>query len=149
MKRVLTCPGPFQGNADDSDEEEEEQIKLKTVESRLLEFDPAFTIDHTSERLALRKHQLLNAFVRGLAPTDPIDTYDPESVEHNSQLHLNVERIRVPEVIWQPHMAGLDQSGLGEIIEHVLKGFTEQERDRLTSVRPSSLFTDRLTMSFY
>ena len=78
----------------------------------------------------------LNAFVRGLSQDDPLDTYDPQSLEHNSQLHLNVERIRVPEVIWQPHMAGLDQAGLGEVVEHVLKQFTDVERRRLTSVSP-------------
>lgn len=101
----------------------------------MLEYDPAFTIDHTAERLALRKHQLLNAFVRGLSPDDPLNTYDPESLEHNSQLHLNVERVRVPEVIWQPHLGGLDQAGLAEVVEHVLKGFSQDERDRLTAVR--------------
>lgn len=124
-----------QGNADDSDEEEDEQTTLQEIESRLLSYDPAFTIDHTASRLALRKHQVLNAFVRGLAPDDPIDTYDPSSLEHNSQLHLNVERIRVPEVLFQPHMAGVDQAGLGEIIEHVLKGFSSEERGRLIKVK--------------
>lgn len=107
---------------------------MQEIESRLLAYDPTFTIDHTAERLALRKHQVLNAFVRGLAPDDPIDTYDPNSLEHNSQLHINVERIRVPEVVFQPHIAGVDQAGLGEIIEHVLRGFTSEERDRLTKV---------------
>lgn len=123
-----------QGNADDSDDEEDEKDHLKAVEARLLEHDPLFTIDHTAERQALRKHQLLNAFVRGLAPDDPLDTYDPESLEHNSQIHLNVERIRAPEVLWQPQMGGADQAGLGEIIEHVLRGFSSAERDRLTNV---------------
>ncbi|POY73163.1 hypothetical protein BMF94_3793 [Rhodotorula taiwanensis] len=120
------------GTGDDSEDEEDEQEALKKVESRLLEHDPKFTLDDTAERRAMRKHQLLNAFIRGLAPDDPLDTYDPESPEHNSQLHVNIERTRVPEVIWQPHMAGLDQAGLTEIIEHVLKGFTESERQRLT-----------------
>ncbi|KAK4704497.1 actin-related protein 5, partial [Phenoliferia sp. Uapishka_3] len=121
------------GNGDDSDDEEDVQELLHETEARLLQYDPSFTLDHTAERIALRKHQLLNAFVRGLSPDDPLDTYDPQSLEHNSQLHLNVERIRVPEVIWQPHMAGVDQAGLGEIIGHVLKGFSEEERRRLTS----------------
>lgn len=120
------------GTGDDSEDEEDEQEALRTVESRLLEHDPKFTLDDTAERQAMRKHQLLNAFIRGLAPDDPLDTYDPESAEHNSQLHMNVERARVPEVIWQPHMAGLDQAGLAEIVEHVLRGFGETERQRLT-----------------
>ncbi|KAM0754182.1 putative chromatin remodeling complex subunit Arp5 [Meredithblackwellia eburnea MCA 4105] len=121
------------GNGDDSDDEEEELQLLKDTEQRLLEFDKTFTINDTSERVAMRKHQLLNAFVRGVSPDDPSDTYDPESVEQNSQLHMNIERIRVPEVIFQPHMGGLDQAGLGEIIGHVLKQFTREEQRRLTS----------------
>ena len=126
----------LQGNDDDDDDEEDVQTLLRETEARLLEHDPTFTLDNTAERIALRKHQLLNAFVRGLSKDDPLDTYDPQSLEHNSQLHLNVERIRVPEVIWQPHMAGLDQAGLGEVVEHVLKQFTDVERRRLTSVSP-------------
>ncbi|GAA6012257.1 hypothetical protein JCM10207_002780 [Rhodosporidiobolus poonsookiae] len=117
----------------DSDDEEEELETLKRVEGRLLEYDPRFTLDDTAERQAMRKHQLLNAFVRGMAPDDPLDLYDPESVEHNSQLHVNIERVRVPEVLWQPAMGGLDQAGLAEIVEGVLRGFGENERRRLTS----------------
>lgn len=83
----------------------------------------------------MRRHQLINAFVYGLAPDDPLDTYDSGNVEHTSQLHVNVERIRVPEVLWQPNLGGLDQAGLGEIIEGVLKGFGPTERERLTSVK--------------
>lgn len=125
-----------QGTGDDSEDEEDEQDALNSVEARLLQHDPHFTENDTASRQALRKHQLLNAFIRGLAPDDPLDTYDPESVEHNSQLHVNLERVRVPEVLWQPHMGGLDQAGLGEIVEHVLRPFSVAERDRLTSVRP-------------
>ena len=87
-----------QGN-EDSDDEDDVLTLLQETEARLLEHDPAFTVDNTAERIALRKHQLLNAFVRGLSQDDPLETYDPQSLEHNSQLHLNVERIRVPEVI--------------------------------------------------
>jgi len=92
-------------------------------------------LDQTAERLEMRRHQLINAFVYGLAPDDPLDTYDSSNVEHTSQLHVNVERIRVPEVLWQPNLGGLDQAGLGEVIEGVLKGFGPKERERLTSVR--------------
>ncbi|GAA5878506.1 hypothetical protein JCM8547_008434 [Rhodosporidiobolus lusitaniae] len=121
------------GTADDSEDEEEELDSLKRIEKRLLEHDPKFTEDDTAERQAMRKHQLLNAFVHGMAPDDPLDTYDPENEPaHSSQLHVNIERIRVPEVLWQPQMGGLDQAGLGEIVEGVLKRFGEDERRRLT-----------------
>lgn len=119
---------------EDDDEAEDEEDELVKVEARLLEHDPSFTIDHTAARRALRKHQLLNAFVRGVSPDDPLDAYDPESAEHNAQLHLNIERVRVPEVMWQPQMGGLDQAGLGEMVEYVLRQFSQPERDRLTNV---------------
>ncbi|CAI4210583.1 unnamed protein product [Parascedosporium putredinis] len=37
-----------------------------------------------------------------------------------NQIHLNVERIRVPEVIFQPSIAGVDQAGLVEIAGDIL-----------------------------
>jgi actin-related protein 5 len=70
--------------------------------------------------------------VYGLAPDDPLDTYDSSNVQHTTQLHVNIERIRVPEVLWQPHLGGLDQAGLGELIEYVLKQFGPEERKKLT-----------------
>lgn len=85
----------------------------------------------------MRSHQLFNAFVYGLAPDDPLDTFDATNPQHTTRLHVNVERIRVPEVLWQPHLGGLDQAGLGEVVEYVLKGFNEKERERLTSVSHS------------
>jgi actin-related protein 5 len=48
-----------------------------------------------------------------------------------------VERVRVPEVWFEPHMAGLDSAGVGEIVEHVLKECQEEERRRMQQVRPS------------
>ncbi|GAA5952105.1 hypothetical protein JCM3765_005194 [Sporobolomyces pararoseus] len=121
------------GNADDSEDEEDELTSLKQLESKLLEHDPDFTVENTAERLSMRSHQLFNAFVYGLAPDDPLDTFDSTNPQHTTRLHVNVERIRVPEVLWQPHLGGLDQAGLGEVVEYVLKGFNEKERQRLTS----------------
>ncbi|KAK4052358.1 Nuclear actin-protein involved in chromatin remodeling [Microbotryomycetes sp. JL201] len=121
------------GPADNSEDEEDDQENLRQIEAKLLEHDPDFTAENTAERQAMRKHALLNAFIRGLAPDDPFGTYDPDSPEHNTQLHINVERIRVPEVLWQPHIGGMDQAGLAETIENLLRGFTSNERDRLTS----------------
>jgi actin-related protein 5 len=37
-----------------------------------------------------------------------------------NQIHLNVERIRVPEVVFQPSIAGLDQAGIIEIAAGIL-----------------------------
>ena len=125
------------GNADDSEDEEDDQDRLVTIEAKLLEHDPRFTADDTAERLAFKKHELVNAFMRGLRPDAASDAYDAKSMEHNCQLHVNVEQIRVPEVLFQPHIAGVDQAGLSELVEHVIKSFDAPHRERLTSVRLS------------
>lgn len=41
------------------------------------------------------------------------------------QLHVGVERMRAPEVLFQPSMIGSHQSGLAETIQYVLKGYDE------------------------
>ncbi|PHH69187.1 hypothetical protein CDD83_5811 [Cordyceps sp. RAO-2017] len=37
-----------------------------------------------------------------------------------NQIHLNLERIRVPEVVFRPSIAGVDQAGIVEIAGDVL-----------------------------
>ena len=69
-----------------------------------------------------------------MSPEDPLDTFDAGNPEHLAQLHINIERVRVPEVSFQPSLAGIDSAGLLEVIEHILKGFSPDERDRLTQV---------------
>ncbi|XP_068688119.1 actin-related protein 5-like [Montipora foliosa] len=39
------------------------------------------------------------------------------------QLHLGVERIRVPEVVYQPSMLGIEQAGIAETVEFILNHF--------------------------
>ncbi|OLY81687.1 Actin-like protein arp5 [Smittium mucronatum] len=39
------------------------------------------------------------------------------------QIHLNVERIRVPEILFEPMIIGVDQSGITEVIENLWKLF--------------------------
>ena len=101
---------------DNSEEEEEEDFGglLDNVENELLEYDPEFT---ESSRLAARSDwtkSLVHAFLRGPWP------FDPESQREAHQLHLNVERIRAPEVVYQPSIAGVDQAGLLEIAADIV-----------------------------
>lgn len=72
--------------------------------------------------------------MRGMRPTDSASAYDPSDPAQAAQLHVNIEQIRVPEALYQPQMAGIDQAGLLEIIGHVLKQFSPSEQDRLTTV---------------
>ena len=123
-----------QGGADDSEEEEDEQTQLAHLEAQLLEHDPTFTKDDTAEKVTQRKTQLLNAFIRGVKPTDEAASYEPSNPAHAAQLHINIERIKVPEVLYQPQMAGVDQAGLLELVENVLRNFTSAEQNRLVQV---------------
>lgn len=113
------------GDGSDDDEEEDLGSTLKTLEADLLKYDPDFTDQHTLDAQTDWTKSLVHAFLRGPRP------FDPGSQAEAHQLHLNVERIRVPEVIFQPSIAGLDQAGLVEIaadiLTHRLSGMAPQE----------------------
>lgn len=47
------------------------------------------------------------------------------------QLHVGLERLRAPELIFQPHMIGLTKMGLADTIEFILKQYTPEEQNRL------------------
>ncbi|XP_022084305.1 actin-related protein 5-like isoform X2 [Acanthaster planci] len=47
------------------------------------------------------------------------------------QLQLSVERIRIPEIVFQPSIMGHDQAGLAETLEHVLRSYDSKMQDRL------------------
>ena len=59
-----------------------------------------------------------------LGATGPFNHNDPAQMH---QLHLNVERIRVPEVLFSPGIAGVDQAGLIEISSSILHRSGRQE----------------------
>ncbi|KAK5149020.1 hypothetical protein LTR04_000181, partial [Oleoguttula sp. CCFEE 6159] len=145
------------GDGSDDDEDEDLDAGLKAIEAQLLAHDPNFTEHSTRDAQQDWTKSLLHAFQHGPWP------FDKESVRDAHQLHLNVERIRVPEVVFQPSLAGLDQAGLVEIASgiltqrlahsphqpHVLRdifltggntlfrGFEERLRDELVAVLPA------------
>lgn len=102
------------GEQSDDDEEEDLDSNLKQIEAALLKYDPNFTEDSTREAQTDWTKSIMHAFLRGPWP------FDPESQREVHQLHLNVERIRVPEVVFQPAIAGLDQAGVVEIAAGIL-----------------------------
>jgi actin-related protein 5 len=95
------------------------------LETKLLSYDPTFTPAQTFLARSQQSNSLLTAFLRG------DDKYDPDSLEQSYQLHLNIERSRVPECWFQPGMAGLDSAGVGEIVEHVLRERSVSERQKI------------------
>jgi len=108
--------------------------QLQSLEEKLLTHDPSFGEDDTAARRAILKNQLLNAFTKGMKPSDSLSAYDSSDPAQAAQLHINIERLRVPEALYQPQMAGVDQAGLLELIGHVLKQFSPSEQDKLCAV---------------
>lgn len=84
--------------------------------------------------MAFKKTQLLNAFIRGMRPSDPLSSCDLSDPAQAAQMHVNIERIRVPEALHQPQIAGIDQAGLIEVIGHVLRHFSLAEQERMLAV---------------
>ncbi|OQE18757.1 hypothetical protein PENSTE_c017G07871 [Penicillium steckii] len=109
-----------------SDDEEEEDLGgiLNNLETELLQYDPDFTENHTLAAQSDWTKSLVHAFLRGPWP------FDPESQREAHQLHLNVERIRVPEVVFKPSIAGVDQSGLVEIAADIINHRFSEPNDR-------------------
>ncbi|KAK5007635.1 hypothetical protein LTR28_005033 [Elasticomyces elasticus] len=97
------------GDQSDDDDEEDLNAGLKNIEAQLLKYDPNFTEDSTRDAQTDWTKSLMHSFLRGAWP------YDAENQKENNQFHLNVERIRVPEIVFQPALAGLDQAGIVEI----------------------------------
>jgi actin-related protein 5 len=59
---------------------------------------------------------------------DPGNNSDTMAPGESHQLHLAVERIRAPEVLFQPALIGSSEAGLAETIEFVLKKFTPEQQ---------------------
>ena len=108
----------------DDDEEEDLGAGLKSIEAQLLKYDPKFTENNTLEAESDWTKSLVHAFLRGPRP------FDPESQKEAHQIHLNVERIRIPEVVFQPAIAGLDQAGLIEIAANIINQRLTVAHDR-------------------
>jgi actin-related protein 5 len=113
--------------ADMEEDEEDDVAYLSSVEAKLLEHDPTFTAADTYESQSGRQNALLTAFLRG----GSAEPYRADDLAQSFQLHLNVERSRVPETWFQPHLAGLDSAGLGEVIGHVLRELPEPTQARV------------------
>ena len=112
------------GEQSDDDEEEDLGAGLKGIEAQLLKYDPNFTEQCTREAQSDWTNSMMHAFLRGPRP------FNPESQQETHQIHLNVERIRVPEIVFQPAIAGLDQAGIVEITANIVNQSLSKAEDR-------------------
>ncbi|KAK3943826.1 actin-like protein arp5 [Diplogelasinospora grovesii] len=121
--------GANKGDSDDDEEGEEDlEASVRALEADLLEYDKNFTYENTLEAQKDWTKSLLHAFRYGPRP------FDSGSPAETHRIHLNVERIRVPEVLFQPSaIAGIDQAGIveiaGDILNQRLSGIQGLDRD--------------------
>ncbi|KAI5969691.1 ARP5 [Candida margitis] len=117
-------------------EEELEELNkgILAIEDKLLKYDPTFHHEDTFAAATTFdwKNSVLHKFVHGPRPNITIEMQaeglspeeivnHPEIIRKNHQIHLNVERIRVPEILFQPTLGGLDQAGITEISSDLLR----------------------------
>ncbi|KAG8234176.1 hypothetical protein J437_LFUL007336, partial [Ladona fulva] len=95
----------------DSDSEEEHE-RLTEIEETLRRHDPEHLRSGDGNPRS------------GGASMDPAEGH---------QLHVGVERIRAPEILFQPHMLGIDQGGLSEVIECVIRQFSPEIQKELVN----------------
>mmetsp|Transcript_13179 Transcript_13179/g.25135 ORF Transcript_13179/g.25135 Transcript_13179/m.25135 type:complete len:751 (+) Transcript_13179:207-2459(+) len=96
----------------DAEAEAEDEAELARTEERLREVDP-----ETAERLIGPSGSGSGAQAHvHRAPT-----------AEDYQLVLSVERIRIPEILFQPSIIGVDQAGISEIISTILAHLPQPE----------------------
>lgn len=106
----------------DLEEEEEEERdydgEASALQMLLLEHDPTFDPSQLEPQIDW-KDSTVHKFLWGAHP------YDPENVEQQYQLNLNIERVRALEPLFQPQIVGVDQAGLSETVVDILKRFPQ------------------------
>lgn len=126
-----------------------DQDHIQDLETRLLKYDPTFTVDDTMEAITNRQSALVHAFLRGNEPQPGVTREDDdvgngtamdvhqrqeEELAQAYRLHLNVERIRIPEVWFQPSIAGVDCAGVAELAGYLLDSFGEEDKKKMMQV---------------
>ncbi|OQV12223.1 Actin-related protein 5 [Hypsibius exemplaris] len=96
--------------AGDSDSEEE-RMQLDEIEGLLLKYDAPFR----------KEYEKTQALASGAPPKSP-EFY---------RLEVGVERFRVPEILFQPSLVGVDQMGIMETIEYMMREYPEDVQKRL------------------
>lgn len=119
---------------DDSDAEERDELELDEVESLLEKHDPSFQFEDEIP----------------FTIVDLLKTGKKKAEYHTKdyhQIHYNVERMRVPEVLFQPHIVGIDQAGITEMLENSFKVHPMQNVNVFLTGGTSLIkgFSDRLS----
>ncbi|KAJ1810850.1 Nuclear actin-protein involved in chromatin remodeling, partial [Coemansia sp. RSA 2598] len=115
---------------EEAEDDEEDEVELEKYDKQLQQYAPDYLESLDRAARAKIEGTTMYRFTEGCQPAileKPAAPYKPDNativarVAREYQLHLNVERIRVPEIIFRPSLVGLDQAGLLETVEGIIK----------------------------
>ncbi|KTW28032.1 hypothetical protein T552_01894 [Pneumocystis carinii B80] len=115
-------------NIVNTSESDEDNNNLQHLESQLMLYDPTFAKDDLLDFNENPTKSWIHKFYRGVYPP-----FDPNDVQQLHQLHLNVERIRVPEIYFEPNIVGLDQASIIEVISDILSRFNLNDSQKMAN----------------
>lgn len=113
---------------DDDSEEEEDTMELSQLDDVLIKYDANFIPDDPFEEGKELMDTSLFRLSYGIKP-------DFDDHAYLNQIRANVELPKVPEVLFQPSIIGLDQAGLIENINQIFKSVgTELANDMAQNI---------------
>ncbi|KAJ1849548.1 Nuclear actin-protein involved in chromatin remodeling [Coemansia sp. RSA 2708] len=124
---------------EEAEEDEEDETELDKYNKELAQHAPDYLESLDRGARAKIENTTMYRFTEGCQPAILEKPAAPQKLDNKAivaraareyQLHLNVERIRVPEIIFRPSLTGLDQAGLLETLE----GIVRQTGNRLSLV---------------
>lgn len=128
-------------NNDEDSDEEEETAQLAHYESLLLEYDADFQGELATETNGFKPAKsFLHRFQFG---TRFPNWEAMDNIKSQHQLHINVERARIPEALFQPSIVGLDQASPQEILASLFSRVGEATHLSLIKVTLSALQIDK------
>ena len=95
------------------------EIELGEIEDILVRHDPT-SLTGTATITSLLQHNGPHPVLFDLhsRTSENVEFYN-KNQELAHQLHLNIERFRLPETIFKPYLSGLDERGLSDILESI------------------------------
>ena len=116
---IIKIQLPWKGISKDIGSDEENfEIKLNEIEIELRELD-------ASKFHFLRLLYLILNFLDYVTIKRPDESIYGLNTT-SDLIELAVERIKGPEVLFQPKIGGIDQSGVSEVISQVLKNYSPE-----------------------
>lgn len=102
-------------DAGEEDEEAlaEEEAEFERTVARLRELDPSSVIEWNG------------------TSKDAVPKESRMPTAEDYQIYLTVERIKIPEILFQPHLCGVDQVGIGEMISSCFRRLEPNQRTKL------------------